>query len=219
MGDWRREITSRICASVASLYSADMTKFRETSCRRRDGGGTEARRGAVGEGLRGRAARSLARCRLTRRAPLTSSFSTFSTSSTTTLQTTAMSDNFAVAATSQAHDADVEFFVRRGMTKGYQLLSLLTPPVYTVFALTRYGRSHISVNRLLRATWIGGSAGMCVLLDCGARPYKRGLQASLVEELSSTFAQRILTERRSESAGCTRHTTYVYATAPHKRTC
>ncbi|KAI0637230.1 hypothetical protein C8Q77DRAFT_555653 [Trametes polyzona] len=71
-----------------------------------------------------------------------------------------MSDNFAVAATPQAHAADIEFFVRRGMTKGYQLLSLLTPPLYTVFALTRYGRSHINVNRLLRATWIGGSVGI-----------------------------------------------------------
>ncbi|KAL1947579.1 hypothetical protein VTO73DRAFT_13303 [Trametes versicolor] len=81
-----------------------------------------------------------------------------------------MSDNFAVAATPQAHDADVEFFVRRGMTKGYQLLSLLTPPAYTVFALTRYGRSHISVNRLLRATWIGGSAGV---LGGGAFEYVR----------------------------------------------
>lgn len=164
---------------------------------------------------------ALARCRLARRArltrlPLTSSFST---SSTTILQTADMSDNFAVAATSQAHDADVEFFVRRGMTKGYQLLSLLTPPAYTVFALTRYGRSHISVNRLLRATWIGGSAGTCNPLDCGARPHKRVLQASLVEELLSTFAQRIPTGRRSESAGCMRRTTYVHAITPQKRTC
>lgn len=71
-----------------------------------------------------------------------------------------MSDNFAVAATPQAHDADIEFFVRRGMTKGYQLLSLLTPPLYAVFAVTRYGRSHLNVNRLLRATWMGGSLGM-----------------------------------------------------------
>ena len=70
-----------------------------------------------------------------------------------------MTDNFAVAATPQAHDADIEFFVRRGMTKGYQLLSLLTPPVYAVFAVSRYGRSHLSVNRILRATWMGGSAG------------------------------------------------------------
>ncbi|KAI0670629.1 hypothetical protein C8Q78DRAFT_136829 [Trametes maxima] len=71
-----------------------------------------------------------------------------------------MSDHFDAAATPQAHAADVEFFVRRGMTKGYQLLSLVTPPVYAVVAMTRYGRSHLSVNRLLRATWVGGSVGV-----------------------------------------------------------
>ncbi|KAI0665061.1 hypothetical protein C8Q70DRAFT_27978 [Cubamyces menziesii] len=81
-----------------------------------------------------------------------------------------MSDNFTVAATPQAHAADIEFFVRRGMTKGYQLLSLLTPPVYAVFAMTRYGRSHLSVNRLLRATWIGGTAG---IVGGGAFEYAR----------------------------------------------
>ncbi|KAH9842939.1 uncharacterized protein C8Q71DRAFT_735245 [Rhodofomes roseus] len=70
-----------------------------------------------------------------------------------------MTDNFAVAATPQAHAADVEFLVRRGMTKGYQLMSLLTPPLYATFALSRYGRAQFSVNRLLRATWIGGVAG------------------------------------------------------------
>lgn len=72
-----------------------------------------------------------------------------------------MSDNFAVAATPQAHAADVEFLVRRGMTKGYQLMSLLTPPLYATFALSRYGRAQFSVNRLLRATWVGGVAGVC----------------------------------------------------------
>lgn len=71
-----------------------------------------------------------------------------------------MTDNLiADDAVTQAHNADIEYFVRRGMTKGYQLASLLTPVVYTVFATTRYGRSHINVNRLLRATWMGGSFG------------------------------------------------------------
>ena len=69
-----------------------------------------------------------------------------------------------VATTPEAHSADVEYFVRRGMTKGYQLLSLLTPPVYAVFAVSRYGRSHLSVNRILRATWMGGSFGMLLIL-------------------------------------------------------
>lgn len=55
--------------------------------------------------------------------------------------------------------ADVEYMVRRGMTKGYQLFSLLTPPIYTAFILTRRGRTQFSMNRLLRATWLGGAIG------------------------------------------------------------
>ncbi|KAH9901136.1 hypothetical protein C8Q73DRAFT_786534 [Cubamyces lactineus] len=81
-----------------------------------------------------------------------------------------MTDNFTVAATPQAHAADIEFFVRKGMTKGYQLLSLLTPPAYAVFAMTRYGRSHLSVNRVLRATWVGGTVG---IVGGGAFEYAR----------------------------------------------
>ncbi|PIL23767.1 hypothetical protein GSI_13517 [Ganoderma sinense ZZ0214-1] len=79
-------------------------------------------------------------------------------------------DLIADDAVAQAHNADIEYFVRRGMTKGYQLASLLTPVVYTVFATTRYGRSHINVNRLLRATWMGGSFG---IVGGGAFEYAR----------------------------------------------
>lgn len=70
-----------------------------------------------------------------------------------------MSDNFAVAATTQAHAADTEFFVRRGMTKGYQQMSILAIPLYLGFTIWRKGRSHVTVNRMLRATWIGGGVG------------------------------------------------------------
>ena len=58
-----------------------------------------------------------------------------------------------------AHAADVEFLVRRSMTKGYQLFSLLTPPVYVAFVLARKGRTQFSINRFLRATWVGGAVG------------------------------------------------------------
>ena len=61
---------------------------------------------------------------------------------------------------SEAHAADIEFFVRRGMTKGYQAMSLVTPPLYTIFILTRRGRSAWHLSRFLRATWMGGAAGM-----------------------------------------------------------
>ncbi|KIK95848.1 hypothetical protein PAXRUDRAFT_11183 [Paxillus rubicundulus Ve08.2h10] len=54
---------------------------------------------------------------------------------------------------------DTQFLVRRSMTKGYELFSLLTPPVYIAFILARKGRAHFSANRFLRAAWVGGAAG------------------------------------------------------------
>jgi hypothetical protein len=59
-----------------------------------------------------------------------------------------------------ARIADTQYLVRRSMTKGYQLFSILTPPVYIGLSLYRKGRGHITVNRLLRATWLGGVAGI-----------------------------------------------------------
>ena len=70
-----------------------------------------------------------------------------------------MADNVQLFDPATAHAADTEYFVRRGMNKGYQLFSFLAPPVYVAFAVSRYGRSHITVNRLLRATWVGGAGG------------------------------------------------------------
>lgn len=63
---------------------------------------------------------------------------------------------------SEVHAADIEFFVRRGMTKGYQAMSLVTPPLYTIFILTRRGRGSWHLSRFLRATWVGGAVGMCL---------------------------------------------------------
>ncbi|KAF9234767.1 hypothetical protein BU15DRAFT_89837 [Melanogaster broomeanus] len=56
---------------------------------------------------------------------------------------------------------DTQFLVRRSMTKGYEFFSLLTPPAYTAFILARKGRAHFTINRFLRATWVGGAVG-CV---------------------------------------------------------
>ena len=72
-----------------------------------------------------------------------------------------MADNVQLYDPAMAHAADTEYFVRRGMNKGYQLFSFLAPPVYIAFAVSRYGRSHLTVNRLLRATWVGGASGTC----------------------------------------------------------
>lgn len=73
-----------------------------------------------------------------------------------------------MAATSAAHAADAEYLTRKAMTLGYQISSLLAPPIYIAFVLTKRGRAAFSVNRLLRATWIGGLGGAspmhCVLL-------------------------------------------------------
>ena len=55
--------------------------------------------------------------------------------------------------------SDTEFLIRHSMLKGYQALSLLTPPLYTLFTLYRHGRPGFTINRLLRATWIGGGIG------------------------------------------------------------
>ncbi|KAI0078995.1 hypothetical protein K474DRAFT_1592847 [Panus rudis PR-1116 ss-1] len=85
-----------------------------------------------------------------------------------------MTDNFAVAASTQAHAADTELFVRRGMTKGYQIASLVAPPIYAAFVLSRYGRGHLTVNRILRATWVGGTVVfMSGLAGGGAFEYVR----------------------------------------------
>ncbi|KAG2041543.1 hypothetical protein BDR03DRAFT_856106 [Suillus americanus] len=58
---------------------------------------------------------------------------------------------------SATHAADVEVLMRRGMTKGYEVFSLLTPPAYAAFVLMRKGKGHFTINRFLRATWVGGA--------------------------------------------------------------
>jgi len=81
-----------------------------------------------------------------------------------------------------AVNADKEFLVRRAMTKGYQLLSLLAPPCYVAWILLgKQGRSGLSLNRILRATWVGGAVGIS---EGGALEYLRSANSS--EELIRT---------------------------------
>jgi hypothetical protein len=61
--------------------------------------------------------------------------------------------------TMSTHAADTEYLVRKAAGTGYQFASLLIPPVYTTLILARRGRGTLSVNRLLRATWVGGLGG------------------------------------------------------------
>lgn len=66
----------------------------------------------------------------------------------------------------RARDADTEYLVRRSMTKGYYLFSVLTPPAYTAFVFLRRGRGQFTINRVLRATWLGGAAGTLPVPSC-----------------------------------------------------
>ena len=117
------------------------------------------------------------------------------------------------ASPSETHAADIEFFVRRGMTKGYQAMSLLTPPLYTVFILTRRGRGAWHLSRFLRASWVGGAVGMptsvrfsCTYpssVDTSRQGWRPGAG-------SSTSELRIATKRRLGIAGSGRVTTCVW---------
>jgi len=58
------------------------------------------------------------------------------------------------------HSADTEYLARNAMNAGYQLTSLLIPPLYVGFTLASPARrAAFSLNRMLRATWVGGIGG------------------------------------------------------------
>ncbi|KAH8117212.1 hypothetical protein DFH11DRAFT_988577 [Phellopilus nigrolimitatus] len=61
-----------------------------------------------------------------------------------------------------ASSADREYLIRRSMSIGYQYFSLLMPPLYTAVVLSRrrMGAMPWSINRMLRASWIGGAVGV-----------------------------------------------------------
>ena len=60
---------------------------------------------------------------------------------------------------SMVHQVDTEYLVRKSMTTGYQWSSLIVPPVSIAYVAVRRGRKYISLNKILRATWIGGLGG------------------------------------------------------------
>jgi len=74
-----------------------------------------------------------------------------------------------------AKAADREYLIRRSMTKGYQYLSLLSPPLYTFITWTRRTGAAWTVNKLLRATWIGGAIGIA---EAGAFEFLRTMHES-----------------------------------------
>ena len=56
-------------------------------------------------------------------------------------------------------EADTEHLTRQALFTGYQYFSLITPPIYAALAITRRGRQALSINNVLRATWLGGLTG------------------------------------------------------------
>ncbi|KAF9470243.1 hypothetical protein BDN70DRAFT_889199 [Pholiota conissans] len=63
---------------------------------------------------------------------------------------------------SEVRAADVEYLVRQTMYTGYQWSSLIAPPAYIVYIIARKGRGDLSINKILRATWIGGFSGAAI---------------------------------------------------------
>jgi hypothetical protein len=61
---------------------------------------------------------------------------------------------------SSRNAVDTDYLIRRAMTKGYQILSLLTPPAYLCWAFTSKKKSpSVAINNFFRATWAGGALG------------------------------------------------------------
>ncbi|PBK77651.1 hypothetical protein ARMSODRAFT_946495 [Armillaria solidipes] len=102
-------------------------------------------------------------------------------------------------AISAAHAADTEYLVRKSMTTGYHVLSLITPPAYVVFSLSRYGWRGFSANRLLRATWLGGVGGTVVGGGLGYARYRfSNEEVARKRRLESTYdSNRIRAEDHS----------------------
>jgi len=61
---------------------------------------------------------------------------------------------------SSAHVADTGYLVRQTSNAGYQWASLLAPPAYIAYVTARRGRGALSLNKVLRATWVGGLSGI-----------------------------------------------------------
>ena len=100
--------------------------------------------------------------------------------------------------------ADTEYLVRRSATKGYQLFSILAPPLYAGFSVFRKGKGHLTVNRLLRTTWLGGAAGRLYKLSSVdmSLTYSSGIASGGAFEYvrSSNSSSETLRSRRIRAA-------------------
>ena len=110
--------------------------------------------------------------------------------------------------------ADTEYLVRRSGTRGYQLFSILTPPIYAGISIFRKGRGHLTVNRLLRATWLGGTAGTRYEISSVPHAPHMFIQVSPAVALLSMSGPRIQVQRPFALAGSAQHTTFVIYHSP-----
>ncbi|KAF9052723.1 hypothetical protein BJ165DRAFT_1523491 [Panaeolus papilionaceus] len=100
---------------------------------------------------------------------------------------------------SPAHASDVEFLVRNSMGTGYQWASLLVPPAYIAFTLSRKGGSALSLNRTLRATWAGGLAGGALAGGVGYVRYTSAKEDTVrAQRITTAYNTSIL--RRNDHA-------------------
>ncbi|KAH0584108.1 hypothetical protein H2248_009677 [Termitomyces sp. 'cryptogamus'] len=83
-----------------------------------------------------------------------------------------------------SRSADTEYLVRNAMTTGYHVSSLLATPFYLLYAFSARGRGSFSINRLLRATWVGGLGGK----NGKAKPQTFNLHTAVGTVASGGFA-------------------------------
>lgn len=67
--------------------------------------------------------------------------------------------------------SDANYLVGQASSAAYQWSSLLAPPAYIAYVTSRRGRGALSLNKLLRATWVGGFSGIQAGMPPTWRPH------------------------------------------------
>jgi len=99
-------------------------------------------------------------------------------------------------------DPDTEYLVRQAMTTGYQGSSLLVPLVYIAYVLARRGRAALSINRVLRATWVGGLGGAIVTSGVGYFRYLSSSEESVrTKRLKTAYDTSVLRRNDHSTIG------------------
>jgi len=97
---------------------------------------------------------------------------------------------------------DTEYLVRQAMTTGYQWSSLLVPPVYIAYVLARRGRVTLSINRILRASWVGGLGGTIASGGVGYLQYANLSEESVrMKRLTTAYNTNLLRRNDHSTIG------------------